>query len=103
MDRTMLCPVKSRHEDRREDGLLRGENPLRPCLLCIFENLRISLRRTTSHSTSLLQTGLFTLRQIKAATMNFDAANRIGEGGFGSVYKGLLSDGTIIYKPEKIG
>ncbi|KAK4487112.1 hypothetical protein RD792_006427 [Penstemon davidsonii] len=43
-----------------------------------------------------LQTGLFTLRQIKAATKNFDPANKIGEGGFGSVYKGLLSDGTII-------
>ncbi|KZV32190.1 putative LRR receptor-like serine/threonine-protein kinase, partial [Dorcoceras hygrometricum] len=27
---------------------------------------------------------------------NFDAANKIGEGGFGSVYKGLLSDGTVI-------
>ncbi|MED6136049.1 hypothetical protein PIB30_052356 [Stylosanthes scabra] len=43
-----------------------------------------------------LQTGLFTLKQIKAATKNFDAANKIGEGGFGSVYKGLLSDGTVI-------
>ncbi|XP_059438804.1 probable leucine-rich repeat receptor-like serine/threonine-protein kinase At3g14840 [Corylus avellana] len=43
-----------------------------------------------------LQTGTFTLRQIKAATNNFDAANKIGEGGFGSVYKGLLLDGTII-------
>ncbi|CAL2248651.1 unnamed protein product [Prunus armeniaca] len=43
-----------------------------------------------------LQTGLYTLRQIKAATKNFDAANKLGEGGFGSVYKGLLSDGTVI-------
>ncbi|XP_026655880.2 probable LRR receptor-like serine/threonine-protein kinase At1g07650 isoform X2 [Phoenix dactylifera] len=43
-----------------------------------------------------LQTGSFTLRQIKAATKNFDSANLIGEGGFGSVYKGLLSDGTVI-------
>ncbi|XP_052177871.1 probable leucine-rich repeat receptor-like serine/threonine-protein kinase At3g14840 [Diospyros lotus] len=43
-----------------------------------------------------LQTGSFTLRQIIAATNNFDAANKIGEGGFGPVYKGLLSDGTII-------
>jgi hypothetical protein len=34
-----------------------------------------------------LQTGTFTLRQIKAATNNFDATNKIGEGGFGSVYK----------------
>ncbi|KAF8016903.1 hypothetical protein BT93_H2186 [Corymbia citriodora subsp. variegata] len=43
-----------------------------------------------------LQIGSFTLRQIKAATDNFDSANKIGEGGFGSVYKGLLSDGTTI-------
>ncbi|KAL3733931.1 hypothetical protein ACJRO7_023307 [Eucalyptus globulus] len=43
-----------------------------------------------------LQIGSFTLRQIKAATNNFDVANKIGEGGFGSVYKGLLSDGTTI-------
>ncbi|XP_059662758.1 probable LRR receptor-like serine/threonine-protein kinase At1g53440 isoform X2 [Cornus florida] len=43
-----------------------------------------------------LQTGYFTLRQIKAATSNFDPANKIGEGGFGPVYKGLLSDGLVI-------
>ncbi|XP_058209746.1 probable leucine-rich repeat receptor-like serine/threonine-protein kinase At3g14840 isoform X1 [Rhododendron vialii] len=43
-----------------------------------------------------LQTGSFTLRQIKAATNNFDEANKIGEGGFGSVFKGLLLDGTVI-------
>ncbi|XP_042952946.1 probable leucine-rich repeat receptor-like serine/threonine-protein kinase At3g14840 isoform X3 [Carya illinoinensis] len=43
-----------------------------------------------------LKTGTFTLRQIKTATNNFDEANKIGEGGFGSVYKGLLSDGTMM-------
>ncbi|XP_073151270.1 probable LRR receptor-like serine/threonine-protein kinase At1g53440 [Henckelia pumila] len=43
-----------------------------------------------------LQTGYFSLRQIKAATNNFDNANKIGEGGFGPVYKGILSDGTVI-------
>ncbi|KAF8035274.1 hypothetical protein BT93_C1332 [Corymbia citriodora subsp. variegata] len=43
-----------------------------------------------------LQTGHFTLRQIKAATGNFNSMNKIGEGGFGPVYKGILSDGTII-------
>ncbi|CAL5207660.1 unnamed protein product [Lathyrus oleraceus] len=43
-----------------------------------------------------LQTGLFTLRQIKAATNNFDVSNKIGEGGFGPVYKGCLPNGTLI-------
>ncbi|KAM3748471.1 hypothetical protein ACB098_05G111300 [Castanea mollissima] len=43
-----------------------------------------------------LQTGFFTYRQKKAATNNFNATNKLGEGGFGSVYKGILSNGTII-------
>ncbi|XP_052291612.1 probable leucine-rich repeat receptor-like serine/threonine-protein kinase At3g14840 isoform X1 [Citrus sinensis] len=43
-----------------------------------------------------LHTGSFTLRQIKAATNNFAPDNKIGEGGFGPVYKGLLADGKVI-------
>ncbi|XP_062095355.1 probable LRR receptor-like serine/threonine-protein kinase RFK1 isoform X2 [Humulus lupulus] len=43
-----------------------------------------------------MQTGIFTLKQIKAATSDFDYANKIGEGGFGPVYKGQLPDGTAI-------
>ncbi|KAK2361247.1 Leucine-rich repeat transmembrane protein kinase [Trifolium repens] len=43
-----------------------------------------------------LKTGYFSLRQIKAATNNFDPANKIGEGGFGPVYKGILSNGDVI-------
>ncbi|CAH8299185.1 unnamed protein product [Eruca vesicaria subsp. sativa] len=43
-----------------------------------------------------LQTICFSWRQLQAATNNFDEANKLGEGGFGSVFKGELSDGTII-------
>ncbi|KAL5201108.1 hypothetical protein ABZP36_035462 [Zizania latifolia] len=74
-------------------------------ILAIFTALLVGVywikqRRKSSMHKDLrafdLQLGSFTLRQIKAATRSFDAANKIGEGGFGSVYKGLLSDGTII-------
>ncbi|KAI3879788.1 hypothetical protein MKX03_000407, partial [Papaver bracteatum] len=44
----------------------------------------------------LLQTNYSTLREIKAATSNFDFANKIGEGGFGPVYKGVRPDGSVI-------
>uniref|UniRef100_A0A2P2MSZ7 non-specific serine/threonine protein kinase n=1 Tax=Rhizophora mucronata TaxID=61149 RepID=A0A2P2MSZ7_RHIMU len=40
--------------------------------------------------------GAFSLKQIRTASNDFDSANKIGEGGFGPVYKGLLPDGTVI-------
>ncbi|XP_037493924.1 probable LRR receptor-like serine/threonine-protein kinase RFK1 isoform X4 [Jatropha curcas] len=43
-----------------------------------------------------LPTGTFSLKQIRAATDDFNPANKIGEGGFGPVYKGVMSDGTVI-------
>ncbi|CAL5059266.1 unnamed protein product [Urochloa decumbens] len=49
--------------------------------------------------TSELQTRaqyFFTLKEIEYATKHFDPANKIGEGGFGPVYKGTLADGTTI-------
>ncbi|GMH29143.1 hypothetical protein Nepgr_030986 [Nepenthes gracilis] len=43
-----------------------------------------------------LDTSYFSLRQIKDATNDFSPINKIGEGGFGPVYKGVLADGKMI-------
>ncbi|KAI6703551.1 hypothetical protein NL676_012687 [Syzygium grande] len=43
-----------------------------------------------------LQTRTYSLQQIKAATNDFDPAFKIGEGGFGPVYKGQLPDGNVV-------
>ncbi|KDO48413.1 hypothetical protein CISIN_1g039630mg, partial [Citrus sinensis] len=34
--------------------------------------------------------------ELKIATNGFRTSNKIGEGGFGSVYKGRLEDGTVV-------
>nr|CAD1837477.1 unnamed protein product [Ananas comosus var. bracteatus] len=39
---------------------------------------------------------LLNLATIKAATNNFSEENKLGEGGFGRVYKGILQDGQEI-------
>ncbi|XP_059278823.1 probable serine/threonine-protein kinase PBL21 [Lycium ferocissimum] len=38
----------------------------------------------------------FTFKELALATQNFKEANRLGEGGFGSVYKGLLESNLVV-------
>ncbi|XP_028107519.1 probable LRR receptor-like serine/threonine-protein kinase At1g07650 isoform X4 [Camellia sinensis] len=94
---------KPHSDQRKKIVIVVGAVTFSLCL--VFTILFIFWRR--GHSKSItsreqelrgldLQTGLFTFRQIKAATNNFDDNNKIGEGGFGSVYKGILLDGTVI-------
>ncbi|GMH14174.1 hypothetical protein Nepgr_016015 [Nepenthes gracilis] len=66
--------------------------------LLLFLWIKIYLERKSKGDEAFqgLDTGYFTLRQIKAATDNFNPINKIGEGGFGPVYKGILTDGKMI-------
>ncbi|GMN56522.1 hypothetical protein TIFTF001_025633 [Ficus carica] len=38
----------------------------------------------------------FSYAELRTATNDFDPANKLGEGGFGPVYKGTLADGRVI-------
>ncbi|CAL5346230.1 unnamed protein product [Camellia sinensis] len=98
-----IYDFKPHSDQRKKIVIVVGAVTFSLCL--VFTILFIFWRR--GHSKSItsreqelrgldLQTGLFTFRQIKVATNNFDDNNKIGEGGFGSVYKGILLDGTVI-------
>ncbi|KAG0501923.1 hypothetical protein HPP92_001995 [Vanilla planifolia] len=39
---------------------------------------------------------LYSYKELRDATGDFNSSNRIGEGGFGIVYKGTLKDGTVV-------
>ncbi|XP_031270055.1 probable LRR receptor-like serine/threonine-protein kinase At1g56140 [Pistacia vera] len=39
---------------------------------------------------------IFSYAELRSATKDFNPSNKLGEGGFGPVYKGVLSDGRII-------
>lgn len=38
---------------------------------------------------------VFSYKELKVASDNFSVSNKIGEGGFGPVYKGFLKDGKV--------
>lgn len=39
---------------------------------------------------------IFSFGELQRATANFASVHQIGEGGFGTVFKGKLDDGTIV-------
>ncbi|XP_015932145.1 calmodulin-binding receptor-like cytoplasmic kinase 2 isoform X1 [Arachis duranensis] len=58
-----------------------------------FSNSYASSSRTASGQ---LEIGNFTFEEIYKSTSRFSSENQIGEGGFGTVYKGKLNDGTLV-------
>lgn len=55
-------------------------------------------RKRLSSKLSIKLDGIrsFTFREMSLATNNFDNSNQVGEGGYGTVFKGILSDKTIV-------
>ncbi|KAJ0959964.1 hypothetical protein J5N97_000279 [Dioscorea zingiberensis] len=53
----------------------------------------VSLETALPHPTS---TRFLPYEELKEATNNFEPASMLGEGGFGRVFKGVLSDGTAV-------
>ncbi|KAL0688097.1 hypothetical protein Bca4012_087774 [Brassica carinata] len=60
---------------------------------------RMSMQRTEVESDSDISTthsSQYDFKTIEAATDKFSRSNKLGEGGFGEVYKGTLSNGTEV-------
>ncbi|CAN6921614.1 unnamed protein product [Brassica oleracea] len=60
---------------------------------------RKSMQRTEVESESNISTthsSQYDFKTIQAATNKFSRTNKLGEGGFGEVYKGTLSNGTVV-------
>ncbi|PON41047.1 Cysteine rich receptor like kinase [Parasponia andersonii] len=65
------------------------------CMQCITQR--------NSNEISSRETFQFSLHEIEIATDKFSGDNKIGEGGFGEVYKGTLSNGQKIAVKRIIG
>nr|XP_010940012.1 putative receptor-like protein kinase At4g00960 isoform X2 [Elaeis guineensis] len=69
------------------------------CIYCWRWRKRNAIRRAEIENLRPLSSSdlpLMDLSTIQAATGNFSAENRLGEGGFGPVYRGVLCGGTEV-------
>lgn len=51
---------------------------------------------SSSALSGVIETKNFSYEEIFKATEKFSPANKIGEGAFGTVYKGRLGDGSLV-------
>ncbi|EOY13217.1 Kinase superfamily protein isoform 4 [Theobroma cacao] len=67
------------------------------CFSFLFSRKKaaFSAEQTVEIDEGIQNTKLFTYKELKMATGNFHYSNKIGEGGFGVVYKGTFRDGTV--------
>ncbi|TYJ13438.1 hypothetical protein E1A91_A10G052000v1 [Gossypium mustelinum] len=69
-------------------------------LILIFAIIYVKRKKEDDDEEVLLgispRPNTFTYSELKAATEDFSPSNKLGEGGFGPVYKGTLSDGRVV-------
>ncbi|XP_026382394.1 probable LRR receptor-like serine/threonine-protein kinase At1g07650 isoform X2 [Papaver somniferum] len=59
-------------------------------------NGKVEYAKLSVETQEMYETPAFSLRYIEVATRNFIPANKIGQGSFGSVYKGMVPNGKMI-------
>ncbi|KAL4388925.1 hypothetical protein GQ457_09G004580 [Hibiscus cannabinus] len=69
-------------------------------LILVFVIVYVKRRREDDDEEVLLgispRPNTFSYSELKAATEDFSPSQKLGEGGFGPVYKGTLSDGRVV-------
>ncbi|KAF2611500.1 hypothetical protein F2Q70_00013318 [Brassica cretica] len=65
-------------------------------VLCRRRNSYQRTQFETDSDISTTHSSQYNFKTIEAATNNFSSSNKLGEGGFGEVYKGTLSTGTEV-------
>lgn len=68
-----------------------------PCFSCLFRKQSASQRHPSVQELAGMEdVKIYSYNELRQATQDFSPANKIGEGGFGYVFKGKLKDGSVV-------
>lgn len=67
-------------------------------IICISLLLKLDLHTCAASKSSIKIDGVksFIYGEMALATNNFSSSSQVGQGGYGKVYKGILTDGKIV-------
>lgn len=82
------CYWLRRFLKRRKDIKLRAKN--------FKQNGGLLLQKQMHYDDGVMEKKVFTVRELELATDHFNENRILGQGGQGTVYKGMLTDGRII-------
>ncbi|WOL11742.1 lysM domain receptor-like kinase 3 [Canna indica] len=74
------------------------------CKLAALESQLLTLSKNNEAGTTTFRSErpvIFTIEEVVEATANFDESRKIGEGGYGSVYFGMLASEEVAIKKMK--
>ncbi|XVE50436.1 hypothetical protein DITRI_Ditri01bG0162300 [Diplodiscus trichospermus] len=88
----LIWQVKMKKDKRKGEDLLSFELSFNPAPT---KNEQSDIKQQRKHKKEV-EIPLFSFSSVSAATNNFSVSNKLGEGGFGPVYKGKLLNGNEV-------
>ncbi|KAG5521985.1 hypothetical protein RHGRI_034265 [Rhododendron griersonianum] len=95
LEHKMFSAVELLQKYKKQRDELHAE---RDKALKVAEELRKNQEEAASNTIAPQLFSDFSLAEIEGATRNFDSSLKIGEGGYGSIYKGLLRHTEVAIK-----
>ncbi|KAL7247354.1 hypothetical protein ACSBR2_002299 [Camellia fascicularis] len=95
----LLCQRKSSSKGPRSDAVMGINSSIDNSTGSSRSQMRSKFSDSSGSSVATngqVGTVAFSIEEIYKATDNFSTANKLGEGGFGTVYKGKLKDGSFV-------
>ncbi|WVZ73094.1 hypothetical protein U9M48_021442 [Paspalum notatum var. saurae] len=93
---TSVSAGSSKRRSSRKEAASPADDVIKKPPSLSARGLYLNGGRQQQRRPASFQSSVFSMEEILRATSNFSPSLKIGQGGFGAVYRGVLPDGTVV-------